>query len=110
MLSLFGRIAVNHPEAIAHLLGAIDFHLAPTKEIALVSPPDADGLGELAAPVRERFLPHVVIAGGREGTERPELMRERTAVEGVAAAYVCENFACKRPVTDAEQLAAALDG
>jgi uncharacterized protein len=110
VLSLFGRIAVNHPEAVAHLLGAIDFHLAPTKEIALVSPPDANGLGELAAPVRDRFLPHVVLAGGPEGTERPELMRERTAVEGVAAAYVCENFACKRPVTDAEQLAAALDG
>jgi uncharacterized protein YyaL (SSP411 family) len=107
---LFGRIAVNHPEAVAHLLRAIDFDVAPTKEVALVAPPGANGLGELAAPVRERFLPHVVLAGGPEGTRSPELMRERAAVEGRAAAYVCENFACKRPVTEAGQLAAALDG
>jgi uncharacterized protein len=105
---LFGRIAVNHPEAIAHLLRAIDFHLAPIKEIALVAPAGSDGLGELAVPIRERFLPHIVVAGGPEGTERPELMRERTAVEGGAAAYVCENFACRRPVTHPEELAAAL--
>jgi uncharacterized protein YyaL (SSP411 family) len=110
VLGLFGRIAVNHPEAVAHLLRAIDFHLAPTKEVALVAPLDADGIGELAIPVRERFLPHVVLAGGPEGTERPELMRERKTVEGGAAAYICENFACRRPVTHPEELARALGG
>jgi uncharacterized protein len=107
---LFGRVAADHPQAVAHLLRAIDFHLSPVKEVALVAPAGADGLGELGAPVRERFRPHLVLAGGPEGTDRPELMRERTAVEGRPAAYVCENFACRRPVTEAEQLTAALDG
>ena len=37
-------------------------------------------------------------------------MRERHAVEGGAAAYVCERFACRAPVTDPGALAAALDG
>jgi hypothetical protein len=107
---LFARVARNHPQAVAHLLRAIDFHVSAVKEVALVAPTGGDGLGELAAAVRERFRPHLVLAGGAEGTERPELMRERTAVEGRAAAYVCENFACLRPVTEAEQLTAALDG
>jgi uncharacterized protein YyaL (SSP411 family) len=29
-------------------------------------------------------------------------------VDGKAAAYVCENFTCKKPVTDATALAALL--
>jgi uncharacterized protein len=35
-------------------------------------------------------------------------MRERPAVEGRPAAYVCEHFTCQRPVTEPEELAAAL--
>jgi uncharacterized protein YyaL (SSP411 family) len=87
----------------------MDFHFAPTREVALVAPPEGDGLGRLAAVVRGAFRPHLVLAGGPEGSERPELMLQRAAVEGRAAAYVCENFACLRPVTEPSELAAALD-
>jgi hypothetical protein len=106
---LFGVVAERHPQAVAHLLRALDFHLSPTREVALVTPGGADGLGPLAAVVRARLRPHVVVAGGPEGTASPELMRDRTAVEGHPAAYVCERFACRAPMTDPSELAAALD-
>jgi uncharacterized protein YyaL (SSP411 family) len=86
----------------------MDFHFASVKEVALVGPPGPDGLEELASVVRGSLRPHLVLAGGPEGTERPQLMRERTAVAGRPAAYVCENFACRRPVTEPDELAAAL--
>ena len=105
---LLHRAAAGHPQALAHLLCALDFHLAAVKEVAVVGAESGDGLGDLAAVVRSGFRPHVVLAGGPEGIERPELMRERTAVDGRPAAYVCEHFACRQPVTEPAELAAAL--
>ncbi|MQA72935.1 MAG: DUF255 domain-containing protein [Solirubrobacterales bacterium] len=110
VLRLFGRVAAQHPQAVAHLLRAIDFHHASVREVALVAPAAGDGLAGLAEVVRASLRPHLVLAGGQEGVERPELMRRRAAVGGRAAAYVCENFACRAPVTEAAELARALDG
>ena len=87
----------------------MDFHFASVKEVALVGPAvgrrarRAGGRGALGlSPLRSSS------PAGREGTERPELMRERSAVDGSPAAYVCENFSCRRPVTEPEELASAL--
>ena len=67
---LLHQAAASHPQALAHLLTAMDFHFAPVKEVALVGEPSGDGLGELATVVRSGFRPHVVLAGGPEGSER----------------------------------------
>ncbi len=107
VLRLLGRLAAQHPTGLAHLVRAVDFHVSPTREVALVGPPGAD-LAPLAGVVRGRLRPRVVLAGGDEGAETPELMAGRTAVDGRPAAYVCEHFACKRPVTDPSKLAALL--
>jgi uncharacterized protein YyaL (SSP411 family) len=101
---LFAKPAAQHPEAFAHLLRAIDFHLAPTKEVALVG---AD-LAELVAVVRSKLRPHLVLAGGPAGTETPDLLKARTTIDGKPTAYVCEHFACQAPVSDAKQLVGLL--
>ena len=88
----------------------VDFHPRAVREVALVGARRRrDDLGELAAVVRSRLRPHLVLAGGAEGTERTRAAAERTAIDGRAAAYVCERFACRAPVTAPEALAAALD-
>jgi hypothetical protein len=110
-MRLFAPAAAQHPDAFGHLLQAIDFHLSPVREIALVAPANggpAASLADLARVVRSTYRPHVVLAGGAEGTDRPELLRERTPVEGQPAAYVCEHFACQAPVTEPKELEAQL--
>jgi uncharacterized protein YyaL (SSP411 family) len=97
---LFAQPAGQHPEAFAHLLRAIDFYLAPTKEVALVG----DDLTELAMIVRAKFRPHLVLAGGAEGASVPPLLSDRPTIEGRPAAYVCEHFTCQAPVTNPEAL------
>jgi uncharacterized protein YyaL (SSP411 family) len=59
--------------------------------------------------VHRHFLPHTVLAlkAPEQETVLP-LLQGRTLVDGKAAAYVCENFACKLPVTDAAALAKLL--
>ena len=57
--------------------------------------------------VRGRFRPHVVLAGGEP--DGVPLLAGREPVDGRAAAYVCERFACQRPVTEPDELAALLD-
>jgi len=107
---LLARVASTHPSAVAHLLRGLDFHLAGAREVALTWPRDGQPAGDLAATVRSRFRPRLVLAGGPEGSKLPELLAGRTAIGGRAVAYVCENFACRAPLTDAARLAAALDG
>jgi uncharacterized protein len=110
---LLHEVAARHPQAFAHLLQAMDFYFASVKEVAIVGP-DAD---ELARAVRARFRPHVVLAGiepqGRGDTPQdgvqPADPDPREAVPLLAGrdapgAYVCENFTCRRPVSDPAEL------
>ena len=92
----------RHPQAFAHLLQALDFHLASVREVAIVGP----GREPLARAVRSRFRPHIVLAGGE--AEGVPLLEGRAPVGGRAAAYVCERFACQRPVTEPAELEALL--
>ncbi|HVD38152.1 MAG TPA: thioredoxin domain-containing protein [Solirubrobacterales bacterium] len=100
VFALFAKPAVQHPDAFAHMLRALDFHLSPTREVALVG----DALDDLAAAVREHPLFHLVLAGSPDGSESPPLLEGRTTVDGKPAAYVCQNFTCRLPVTDPDEL------
>jgi uncharacterized protein YyaL (SSP411 family) len=101
VLGLFAKVAPRQPDAFAHLLRALDFQLASVREVALIG----EDVGSMAATIRSSHHPHLVLAGGPEGTDVPELLRDRPAIDGAPTAYVCENFSCQAPVTDPRELA-----
>jgi uncharacterized protein YyaL (SSP411 family) len=102
VLRLLHELAPKHPQAFGHLLQALDFHLSPVKEVALVG----EELRPLERVVRAEFRPHLVLAGG--APDGVPLLQDRGPVDGRPAAYVCEHFACKAPVTEPEELARLL--
>ena len=104
LIRLVHKIVPEHPLAFGHLLRAIDFYLAPVREVALAG----RDVSALARVVRGAYRPHVVLAGG--GSEQVPLLAGRTPVDGQPAAYVCEHFACRLPVTDPGELERALAG
>jgi uncharacterized protein len=57
------------------------------------------------------YLPNTVLVLGRgAGGESPAipLLEGRGLVDGRPAAYVCERYACRRPVTEPDELAREL--
>jgi uncharacterized protein YyaL (SSP411 family) len=69
-------------------------------EIVLAGP--RDQLTAMLHTIRRRFLPNAVVM---RASEAPV---ELAAKDGLATAYVCENYACQLPVTGAEALAELL--
>src|SRR5438309_1408710 len=103
----------RHPTAFGRFLCALDFHLGPRVEIALVAPTKVEETAPLAEEVFGRWLPNLVaagmVSGHREGAAGVPLLEGRAAIDGKATAYVCRNYACELPVTDRAALAKQLD-
>jgi uncharacterized protein YyaL (SSP411 family) len=107
-IALLHPLAARHPLAFAHLLRGVDFLLADdVREVAIVGEPAS--AAPLVRAVRGAFRPHVVLAGGGGAEGGVPLLAGRAPVDGRAAAYVCERFACQAPVTEPDALAALLD-
>ena len=110
VLRLFAEPARNHPEALAYMLGSLSLLLSTSREVALVAPGgNPEAVDDLLAVVRARYRPDIVVAGGEVGASEPPLLADRPAVDGRAAAYVCERFACQAPVTEPGELERLLD-
>jgi uncharacterized protein YyaL (SSP411 family) len=102
---------VKAPSGFGHALCALDLYLSTPREVAIVGPRDDDGTTALAARVWSSFRPNLVMAAGDpvdSGAGEIPLLAGRALVDGRPAAYVCERFACRRPVTDPDDLEAEL--
>ncbi|HEV2762986.1 MAG TPA: thioredoxin domain-containing protein, partial [Pyrinomonadaceae bacterium] len=110
---LMGDSVARYPSAFGYALSALDFYLSTPKEVVIVSPRGAAADRTLAREVWKRYLPNKVVVQAHEGDADAlalvPLLRDRTAIGGTATAYVCENYTCQQPVSDAASLASQLD-
>ena len=87
------------PSAFGWALCALDLHLSPPRELAVVG-----GVGSaVARAALRRFDPNAVVACGP--SDDVPLLAGKTLVDGRPAVYVCERFACRAPATEPAQLA-----
>lgn len=101
----------RQPTGFGRMLCALDTLLQPSQEVAIVGDPEAAATQALLGEVRRRYLPNTVLALKAPDAENMlPLLEGRGLVEGQPAAYVCEHYACKLPVTTPDALAALLDG
>ncbi len=76
------------------MLCGLDLWFSPPREIAILGSVDSPVARAALAP----FEPRAVVAvGPGEGVP---LLEGKDLVDGKPAVYVCQRFACQRPVTD----------
>ena len=88
---------------VPQMLVAHSFALGRPREIVLAGPRNDPAMLEMLATIRSRFMPNAVVMRSEQSS------LPMTALEGAPTAYVCENFACKLPVTDASALDVLLE-
>jgi len=101
------------PVAVPRLLCALDYQSDRPREIVLSGELGHPGFEALRDAVfASRRLNRVVALADSAGSlsDLSPLVESREPKDGRALAYVCQNFACRRPIADPAELAAVLDG
>jgi uncharacterized protein YyaL (SSP411 family) len=96
--------------AMPQMLVALNLSLSRPRQIVIAGNPEAAATRALVAEVHRHFVPNKILlmADGGDGQryleEKLEALRGMKPVDGKPAAYVCENFTCKAPVTEPGKL------
>src|SRR5262249_60822308 len=111
-LRLFGKLLESSPMAGGQMLLALDFHLGPVQEFAVVGDPSNEKTRRALQLIRRGFRPNTVVAlktatAASAAEELVPLLADKKAA-GEVTTYVCENFTCQAPLVGVEALEAAL--
>jgi uncharacterized protein YyaL (SSP411 family) len=110
----FATTLAHFPSAMPQMLVALDYSLSNPRQIVIAGSKDAPETKALLKEVHRHFLPKTIVLLADDGKGQKylggknEAIRAMSSVDGKPAAYVCENFSCKAPVTDPKDLAEAL--
>ncbi len=102
------------PQAHTHLLCALDYALAPGREVVIAGDPADPRTQAMLRAALASFRPDLTLLLNSPGPAGERLRglapytRGMDPVGGAPAAYVCQNHACQRPVTTVEELNALL--
>jgi uncharacterized protein YyaL (SSP411 family) len=97
-LRLVRDLLPRAPAAFGWALCALDLHLSPPRELAIVADPGS----EVARAALAGFDPNAVVAFGP--SDDVPLLEGKTLVDGKPAVYVCERFSCQAPVVSSREL------
>ena len=98
----------RYPGGFSYLLEAADFYVGPVREIAVIGAPIEPATLQFLEAVYRQYLPNkIVVAAAPDDvtlmTKLP-LLHGKSLVGGKPAAYVCEDYTCKAPVTSSSDL------
>ncbi len=114
VLGAFHAALERMPAALPQMLAALDTTITEPMQVILAGQKELPETGELLRIIRGRYLPNkiVLLVDASEDQnwlgQHNEALRMMTPVRGRTAVYVCQDFACELPVTEAAPLAELL--
>ena len=109
-IDAFAPTLSHFASAMPQMLVALDYSLAKPRQIVIAGKSDVAETKALLGEVHRHFLPNkiLILADGGDGqkffSEKNEAIGAMSMIDGKPAAYVCENFTCKAPVSDPKAL------
>ncbi|MGH2459177.1 MAG: thioredoxin domain-containing protein, partial [Chloroflexota bacterium] len=108
VLAPLAEAMAQQPLAFGRLICALDLFLAEPREVAMIGDPTASDTRALLDVIDRRYRPHLTVALARPddltASQAVPLLQNRSALNGQATAYVCQNFACQLPTTEPTEL------
>ncbi|MFD0685075.1 thioredoxin domain-containing protein [Actinomadura fibrosa] len=98
-LSPVTPLAEKHARFAGWGLAVAEAHLAGPAEIAVIGPRDDGRTRALHQTALMATSPGAVVSVGEPGATGVPLLEDRVLVDGAPAAYVCQGFVCRLPVT-----------
>ncbi len=102
----FSGTVSAYPSAYTYFLLGTDFITGTAREVVIVGEPEAADTHAMLAALNRRFAPHQVLLlktpqNAETLSKIAQFTAELKAVDGKATAYICTNFACSSPTTEA---------
>ncbi len=104
----------ENPSGYTQFLAGLSFTLAPVTEVVIVGSAKAPDTREMMSVLQRQFSPHIVTLLKDPDNDPDKIVSlapftaDHTSIDGKATAYVCRNYSCGAPATDAEKLASLL--
>jgi uncharacterized protein YyaL (SSP411 family) len=108
ILEMLAGPMTSHPTGFAYLLGALERHVRAPIEVVIVGDRDDPRTIALRSEVNGRLIPASVTVTAAAADPDLPLLADRPPGEEPMA-YVCEHYACRRPVTAPADLRSQLD-
>ncbi len=114
LLKSFSSLVADYPSGYTQFLNAADFALGPTSEVVIVGDDEDEETRMMVESLQRRFHPHRVLLfkstgwDGKDPSEWVPFLRELHPIGGKRAVYLCENYACRQPVSTVDELKEAL--
>ncbi|WP_406787620.1 thioredoxin domain-containing protein [Clostridium neuense] len=112
---VFSRTVEGSPLGYTQFLCAVDYLIGPSYEIVISGDRNSEDTKKMLRQLNRSFVPNKVVIFNPINEEDSELIKiapyvkDEKAVKGKATAYICKNFTCGRPITDADEMLKSLN-